>query len=115
MAAVVAVVRRGGVGVAAARVAAAGVGAVPPVPVARRLVRLPVGAVVAPVSRVRVARLAMIAAVLAARAWAGASVGDLPLLALEAAVGAVTYWLAVLALRVPAYDDVLALVRRFLA
>lgn len=114
MIAIVAVVRWGVLGVAGAQVAAALVSAVPTFIVACRLVAIPIGDLVRPMWRVLIASLAMIAAVVAVRGWAGPGMPHLQLLALEIATGALTYWIAVRALRVPAYDDVIVLVRRMM-
>jgi PST family polysaccharide transporter len=112
MVAIVAAVRWGVLGVAAAQVVAAIVSAIPTFIFACRLVGIPVRALLGQVWRVLLASLMMVAVVLGVRAWAAPSVTNLELLVIEATVGAAAYWLAVRALRVPAYDDLLAIARR---
>jgi O-antigen/teichoic acid export membrane protein len=113
MIAIVAAVRWGVRGVAAAQVVAAIVSALPTLTSACGLVDLRLRTLLAPLWRVLLASVLMAIAALAAGAWAGPQ-PPLALLAIEAGVGGAAYWLAVIALRVAAYRDVLAVLRQML-
>ncbi|MEO6027234.1 MAG: lipopolysaccharide biosynthesis protein [Candidatus Binatia bacterium] len=114
MAAIVAAVRWGLRGVAAAQVVAAVVSAVPTLTFAGELVGLRLRTLLASLWRVLLASLVMAGAVLAARFWVGERLPPLALLAFEAALGGLTYWSAVRALHVAAYHDVLTVLRQML-
>lgn len=114
MVSILAAVRWGVRGVAAAQVVAAVVSAVPVLLFAGRLVGIRMGTLLRQVWRVFLASLTMAGAILAARAWVGPPHAGLELLAVEVVAGSAAYWAALRLLRVEAYHDVLAIVRHML-
>lgn len=109
--AIVPCLRWGVRGVAIAYSLATALSAWPTLSLAGRLVGLRTSAVLARAWPVFVASTAMAATVLAVDAWGAAHLQHLQALVLDVGTGVPAYWLAVWLLRVPAYHDVLGVLR----
>ena len=112
IAAILVALRWGLMGIAIAQLVSAALNTLPMLYFAGRLVALPIGAVLARLSRVVLAGTMMAALVLAIDYWASARITPLAAFALEVVAGIAAYWVALQLLRAAAYRDLTEVLAR---